>query len=618
MRQYTTGKLYLGVDIPDGGLRQDMLNDSISIEDTDILCAAGNQHDKTTCEISRFFIAKAIEKAYPKSVHHVFDLKRTDMELDSSRDYSLPKMPEIDILPPEVTPTTTLGPITAEEGSIERNYQVLDDIFLRQLGLDQDKDFIERLILIFGDQLTVSRLRSIQTERKRARLPYNRHNWLLQVPSFFHVRMNLLWLINHSHYGDPDACVNVYSALSTHAQVLNRKKMPKNAPFEHLEDIAIHSFYARIVALFHARAKEISPSCDIHDPEEVDNYIRSLHPDQFLTLVEDIRNIAFTKDIRKLANHFEKKSAGRKSKRKPNSTSEGAQSAPKIDEEFINHVRFLQAMETYCTLKYATQHGDVGLIMRLIPRLCIYFNGGPAKNYAREMLYLFRLVSTDAYTPTLRRAILKNGLINKRGKPNSWMPIDLHVELLNLELKLIINARRNGTFGADELFKDCILLCDYASSLRKAFEIHLSSPISGEHTPKDSKKDIRYLADLILVEGSISQTTSRSCPHKSLNLLGEGVNALSSGAVSRFNDQLSNSQLPDPHADGNDHDNPGNDAEAIEACSNNQYDTASDIPSNIEEDDSDRDIPRAEAHLYTLLVLFPLDLLNGLYINLFL
>jgi len=63
--------------------------------------------------------------------------------------------------------------------------------------------------------------------------------------------------------------------------------------------------------------------------------------------------------------------------------------------------------------------------------------------------------------------------------------------LPNLELKLIIYARRNGTFGADELFKDCILLCDYASSLGKAFEIHLSSPTSGEQTPKGSKKDIR-------------------------------------------------------------------------------------------------------------------------------
>jgi hypothetical protein len=46
-------------------------------------------------------------------------------------------------------------------------------------------------------------------------------------------------------------------------------------------------------------------------------------------------------------------------------------------------------------------------------------------------------VSTDACTPALRRAILRNGLVNKRGKPDSWMPVDLFVEYLNLELKLI-------------------------------------------------------------------------------------------------------------------------------------------------------------------------------------
>ena len=379
-----------------------------------------------------------------------------------------------------------------------------------------------------------------------------------------------------------------------------------------------------IMSLLHAHIKELSPLCDIHDPEKIDGYIRSLHPDRFLALVEHIRNLAFTKDIRKLANHFEKKATGRKAKRKPNSGNEETHrpeqvqgQSPKVDEEFINHIRFLQEMETYCTLKHATKHGDVGLIMRIIPRLCVYFNGGPAKNYAREMLYLFRLVSTDACTPTLRRAILRNGFVNKRGKSDSWMPIDLYVELLNLELKLIIYDRRNGTFGVDELFKDCILLCNYSSSLRKAFEIHLSRPTSGEHAPKDFKKDIRYLADLILVEGSIAQKRSRSCPHKSLNLMGAGVQALSSSAILRFNEQLP-SQLrllkrSINHADRSDHDNPGSggDAEVREALPNNQNDgdTASDTTSSTE-DDSDRDIPRAEAHLYSLLVQFPLDLLN--------
>jgi hypothetical protein len=35
--QFTTGKLYLGADIPGSGLRQDILNDSILLGDIDIL-----------------------------------------------------------------------------------------------------------------------------------------------------------------------------------------------------------------------------------------------------------------------------------------------------------------------------------------------------------------------------------------------------------------------------------------------------------------------------------------------------------------------------------------------------------------------------------------------------
>jgi hypothetical protein len=76
---------HLGADIPDSGLRQDsMLNDSILLKDIDILCAAGNQHDEIQCQISRFFIARAIREVYPAAVDHVFDLKRADMELDNS------------------------------------------------------------------------------------------------------------------------------------------------------------------------------------------------------------------------------------------------------------------------------------------------------------------------------------------------------------------------------------------------------------------------------------------------------------------------------------------------------------------------------------------------------
>jgi hypothetical protein len=79
-----TKKHGLGADIPDSGLRQDMLNDSILLKDIDILCAAGDQHDEIQCQISRFFIARAIREVYPAAVDYVFGLKRTEMELDNS------------------------------------------------------------------------------------------------------------------------------------------------------------------------------------------------------------------------------------------------------------------------------------------------------------------------------------------------------------------------------------------------------------------------------------------------------------------------------------------------------------------------------------------------------
>ena len=250
--------------------------------------------------------------------------------------------------------------------------------------------------------MTISRLRSIQVERTESESPYDHHSWLLQIPAMFHLQMNFLWLINKSHYGESDGSVNEYSTLSSHIQALHRKKIPPGAaPFHHLEDIAIHSFYARVLALFYTQIKALSPECDVQDPEAVAGYIRSLDPSRFHKLVEDVYNTAFSLDTSRHLNEpdsaqpsarQQKKSSSARTaarKKRPSPTERGSSigtESQKDDEELMNHLRFLQEMETYLTLKYAIRHGDIGLIMRVIPQCCIYFHGGPAKNYAREMI----------------------------------------------------------------------------------------------------------------------------------------------------------------------------------------------------------------------------------------
>ena len=60
----------------------------------------------------------------------------------------------------------------------------------------------------------------------------------------------------------------------------------------------------------------------------------------------------------------------------------------KLDQKFVNHVHFLQEVETYKVLKYSIKHGDISLIKHSVDMCCIYFKGSRQNNYANEMLYL--------------------------------------------------------------------------------------------------------------------------------------------------------------------------------------------------------------------------------------
>jgi hypothetical protein len=53
-------------------------------------------------------------------------------------------------------------------------------------------------------------------------------------------------------------------------------------------------------------------------------------------------------------------------------------------------------MIVYKTLKYGIKNGDISLINRVISVCCFYFEATKQSNYAFEMLYLKRLISTKA------------------------------------------------------------------------------------------------------------------------------------------------------------------------------------------------------------------------------
>ena len=201
--------MFCGRDIPSGGLQQDMVHNDVRLKITDIIAADGIQHDDLQIQISKFLIFDAIRSAFSEEIRHL------DSRTGDSGEYLTTEMPKLEILPPEVTYSVNLGPINAAEGTIAGNYDVLRNIFLQQLSYNREADFLKRLFLVFGDQLTVMRIRSIQSERRAEKSAYERFNWLMPVPGFFHLKMNLLYSIGKSHRGDDNSSSNKYSTLSS-------------------------------------------------------------------------------------------------------------------------------------------------------------------------------------------------------------------------------------------------------------------------------------------------------------------------------------------------------------------------------------------------------------------
>lgn len=523
----TTGKLVFGVSIPNGGLRQSMLRADIPIKFSDIAEAPGNLQDEIQKQISTALIYKAIVEAYPG----------LDILLSKNPRFKHPRMPSINVIPAARTSRFNLGPIMTGEASISETYKVLDDIFLHQMNLQRtDKAFEERLFLIYGDQKTAKLIRSCQGERTESISAYDSLRWALPIPALWHLKLNYLYMVIRYHYGGKQSAQE-YSTLYTHMNHLGRRNIPaERAPFHHMEELILHSFDARIIALLHTQIKE---SCNTKSPIDIKRYLKSLSPQRLLAVVEDIRTAVFGQEVSRAANHASQPAEPRQKghlKQAGSAASSQTLSKP-ADAEFLTHVRFLQLVETYKVLKHAIKLADIGLLSRVLPRICIYFAGGRNKNYLPEMLRFFQLTSTDACSPELQQAILVNSLVNIRGEQDSHYPIDLDNELLNGELKQLMHTRGNSTFNLDSLFRWSIHMTNYTGPLRAKFEITFGERMSTRHTVKSPAADIQSLANAI-AEGSIIRRQARRAKMEAPPLLQLGIERLNQSALNEFNSRL--------------------------------------------------------------------------------
>ena len=393
MYNYTTAKLVRAGDsrIPPGGLRQDMIHGDIELHLDDILKSDDFKHNKIWEDIQRFIIIRAIKAVYPQSVEKTYS------------DNTKPTMPILDILPPTRTEHLTMGAILEEESSISGTYNVIDNIFRKQMGLEEElnEHDNQRLIPIYGDQKTCGLIRSCKRQRSfETSSTYHQLKWALPAPGLWHLRLNYLQMVLSNFYGgrkNSDQLSTLYPQINA----LNRQNIPKRkAPFHHMEDLILHSLDARIIGMLYT---QIGKKCDPRSADSVGSYLSGLSTIEFQSVVDAIFQELFAREVReKYANICH------------DAADNG--SIPQLDMELVNHIRFIQAVEPYVVLKHAIKHGDIGLLRKAIAHCCVAFHGTSSKNYARELLHLYRLTATNAADPVFQKVILGCGLVNLRGK----------------------------------------------------------------------------------------------------------------------------------------------------------------------------------------------------------
>lgn len=267
-----------------------------------------------------------------------------------------------------------------------------------------------------------------------------------------------------------------------------------STPFHHKEEVAIKSFNARIIALFlhelpdtvrDGGTKQIESWFKGEDIRRADTIARVAEARlRFLDVLYSIQKAVFPFDER---------------------ASSPSPSAP-VDEVFRNHVRFLQDMELYLSLKFAIKYADLGLIERAIVRCCLVFAGSGHTNYANLSLYLTRLLATDAADPPLKRALLSGMLVNCRGVEDGWFEVDRLNEHHNLSLKILLQGRKRSSADTTALFTRVSLTASYSLDLREHVEAAFGVHVNNRHQMKKADLDVLNLARELF-------TTLKKVPH---------------------------------------------------------------------------------------------------------
>ncbi|KAH9934407.1 hypothetical protein B0H21DRAFT_77941 [Amylocystis lapponica] len=378
---------------------------------------------------------------------------------------------------------TDIYPLPAmdiDESKTTGNAEVMETIF-HEVGLDMQGDgFADTVKLIFGDQLSIARLRSLMENRVGHDSFHQSYLFAAFGPGFFHNQMIATHAVLETHWGSPSSGARNPGSLSFHNVVLDRKPIVLSSlpPYRTTRDLIFVSLTARLLHCLelvcgNENLEEYAAQVTYNDlVEDVCQVVaRFANPD----VVTELREAREEEAFRAQADA---------------STSDASPAATAGDVIFENGVLFLRDGLMLREFTDAIKAGDSGRIITIVKILTLMYRGTKHTKYAHELLFLVHNL-THVWPIRLRNIILKNWLVNPSGNPNSWVPIDLLQEHMNFWIKTVYKAHgSNASWEWLETIAPCInILRQLATEINGS----LGAKQGTKHHTPDLTRDITEL-----------------------------------------------------------------------------------------------------------------------------
>ncbi|CAA7268575.1 unnamed protein product [Cyclocybe aegerita] len=424
---------------------------------------------------------------------------------------------------------------TIEEATVRGNLLYHDDVYLNQLNRPL-KDLCEYAIPTFNDQLTASRIRSGQIMRAWDVNAWTRREVLVLGFGLFHLCLNLIWALLHIHRGS----LSDVGSLAYFFVVMEKTRLAGEHPDYHTLLSALTQIADGIIlnAWRHetgyddlARFADSKPSS-----EELLKFAESILANHATPMPEPkSSNAKEDSDKDELSDESLDDDPQTAVPNVPN-PSKSKIPDPGKDKAHQN-LRLLARDLLYMKeLIRAISDGDIGRIEDFLPQIAMMFRGAGGNNYCTEILH-FILNLKHVWTPKFADIMRDNMLVNVSGLEGHAMPIDLNIEHLIGEIKLLLEAK--GLESTWERLGNISAAIHFIKKLKKQVALAMSASYqSTTHTKPNTDHLVHRVANKVSEEKLHVYTENRPGNAKvtaTPNILSVGEQKLKSSTLSTFN-----------------------------------------------------------------------------------